>query len=190
MENRMTRNVMALKKSQRARDRVSEEIALEHIQEFFVEKKVQEVEKEGERMTVSLEAINPKRNLMKDFRSLFTRTKIFRGEYKSKLVKLASTIMEMSVTPDLALILQVIVMRGPFLDEKKTGFQVALVEVKRGNAEMSSYQKKDVEIAKNRHIPYYLLRIDDSNFMDGKFLLKLEPLTPSLLLTVSKVVNT
>jgi hypothetical protein len=180
---------MALKKSQRARDRVSEEIALEHIHEFFVEKKVQEIEKEGERMTVSLKAINPKRNLMEDFRSLFIRTKIFSGEYKSKLVKLASTIMEMSVTPDLALIMQVIVMRGPFLDEEKTKFQVALVEVKRGNAKMSSDQKEDVEIAKNHDIPYYLLRIDDSNFMDGRFSLRLEPLTPSLLLTVPKVVN-
>ena len=191
MEDRMPRKIEALKKSERARDRVSEEIAKEHIHEFFVRKVTQEIKKDGERTIVSLEAINPKRNLMEDFRSLFVRTKIWRaGEYKSKLVKLASTILEMSVTPDLALILQVIVLENGFLNGKKTRFEVALVEVKRGKAKLSSDQKEDVKTAEARSIPYYLLKVDDSDFIHGNFVLKLELLTPNLQLTIPELATT
>jgi len=192
MGDGMVRRISAPKKSQRARDRVSEEIALEHIYKFFVRKNGTEtIEKDGETTMVSFEALNPKGNLMKDYRSLLTRTKIGgMGEYRSRLVELVSAMVEMSSTPDLALILQVIVMKNGHLDEKKTGYAVAIVEVKRGHAEMSSDQREDVEISKKHGIPYYLLKVDDSDFMKGNFMLKLELLTSSLELLVPELATT
>jgi hypothetical protein len=192
MEDRMTQRISVPKKSQRARDRVSEEIALEHIYKFFVRKNNTEtIKKDGETTMVSFEAMNPKGNLMKDLRSLFMRTKVGgQGIYRSKLVELVSAMTEMSSTPDLALILQVIVWKNGILDKKKTRYAVAIVEVKRGNAKLSSDQSKDVEISKKRGIPYYLLRVDDSDFMKGNFVLKLELRTPSLDLLVPELATT
>lgn len=189
MEDRMIQRISVPKKSQRARDRVSEEIALEHIYKFLVRKKDTEtIKKDGETTMVSFEAMNPKGNLMKDFRSLFTRTKIGGwAKYRSRLVELASAMVEMSSTPDLALILQVIVLKNRFLDEKRTRYEVALVEVKRGQAKLSSDQRKDVAISEKHGIPYYLLRVDDSDFMNGNFVLKLEQLTPNLELSVPEL---
>jgi hypothetical protein len=64
--------------------------------------------------------------------------------------------------------------------------EVALIEVKRGKSDLNSYQKKDVEIAKEIGVPYYLLRVDDSDFIHGKFTLTLEPLTPKKLTLYDK----
>jgi hypothetical protein len=192
MEDRMTQEISVRMKSQRARDRVSEEIGLEHIYKFFVRKDgTEEIKKDGETTMVSFEALNPKANLMEDLRSLFTRTKIGgMGEYRSRIVELVSAIVEMSSTPDLALILQVIVQTNGIQDEKRTRCAVAIVEVKRGCAELSSDQRNDVEISKKHGIPYYLLRVDDSDFMKGTFMLKLELRTPSLELTIPELTTT
>jgi hypothetical protein len=189
METEMTLEVNALGKVNSARDKIAEEIAREHIHRFFVKDNVQELVRGNERIIVSLEVINPKANLMKDFRSLFVRTKVkgWISEYRDKLVKLASSILELSSTPDLALILQVIVMRGAFLAHEKCRFEIALVEVKRGKGKLSSYQKKDVEVAKTRGIPYYLLRVDDSDCLNGRLKLKLKPLTPNLQFSVPQL---
>jgi hypothetical protein len=188
MEDEMILEINAPRKTRRARDEIAEEVAREYIHKFFVQDKVQDLMKGDQRIIVSFEVINPKKNLMKDFRSLFVRTKIkgWINEYRAKLVSLASTIFEMCVTPDLALLLQVIVMKGAFLATEKCRFAIALVEVKRGNAKLSQDQKKDVEKARTCGIPYYLLRVDDSDFLNGKFKLKLKPLTAPLLLSVPK----
>jgi len=192
MEDRMTRTIHSRMKSQSARNRVSEEIALEHIYKFFVRKNgTEEIKKDRETTTVSFETMNPKGNLMKDYRSLLTRTKVGgMNEYRARLVELVSAMAEMSSTPDLALILQVMVQKNGHWDEKRTRYAVAVVEVKRGHAEMSSDQKKDVEISKKHGIPYYLLKVDDSDFMKGKFVLKLELRTPSLELLVPELATT
>lgn len=186
---RMVQRIGVPKIPQRARDRVSEEIAQEHIYGFFVRKNGMEtIKKDGETTIVSFRAMNPKRNLMKDFRSLFVSTKTgYTRKYRAILMDLASAMVEMSVTPDLALILQVIVQKNGFLDEDRTRYAAAIVEVKRGSAKLSSDQKKDWEIAKKHGIPYYLLKVDDSDFMKGDFILELELCTPNLELTVPEL---
>lgn len=124
MEDEMVRRISVPMKSQRARDRVSEEIAKEEVCKFFAPNGTSDIVRENKRTIISLEAINPKGNLMADFRALFIRTKVWRsGDYRSKLVQLASSIIEMTVTPDLALILQVIVMRNNILDDSKPDLQ-------------------------------------------------------------------
>jgi len=193
MKSMDDRNILRLSvpmKSQAARNRVSEEIAKEHIYKFFVRKDGTEIIKKDNTTTmVSFEALNPKGNLMEDFRSLFIRTKIggWIGNYRSKLVKLASAMVEMSVTPDLALILQVIVQKNGHLDVVGTRFAAAVVEVKRGNAKLTSEQRKDWDVAKKHGIPYYLLKVDDSDFMKGNFILELNLCTPNIELTVPEL---
>jgi hypothetical protein len=188
MENEMILEVSALRKVERARDKIAEEVAKEHVRRFFIRDVAKELIRDDEKTRVSIDVINPKTNLMKDFRALFVRTKVkgWIDEYRAKLVKLTSTILELSSTPDLALILQVIVTKGAILVDEKCRFEIALVEVKRGKARLSRYQEEDVKVARTRGIPYYLLRVDDSDLLNGKLKLKLRPLTPELQLHVPK----
>ena len=91
----------------------------------------------------------------------------------------------MSVTPDLALVAvsHVFDYQGKtkviLPDECKC--DIALVEIKRGKAGLTSYQKRDVEKAEKAGVPYYLVKVDDSEFLGGRFSLELELLTSNSL---------
>jgi hypothetical protein len=193
LHHEVTREILALKKFERARDRLAEEIARENITGFFgLPSGYQDIVRGDDRFIISLRVINPKAESMKDIRSLFYETKVsgHPQAFRSEVVKLASTILEMSVTPDLALILQVFVRTKYVFNEEKTRSQTAVVEVKRGKAQLSSDQRKDVELSRTRNIPYYLLNVDDSDCIHGKYILKLVPQVPSLLLSIHELATT
>lgn len=88
---------------------------------------------QGAKIAVSLEVINPTKDLM----SLFKRTKVkgWMEKYRESLLKLVNTLSKMNATPDIAIILQILVWKERFfLNEEHSMCEVALVEVKRGKA--------------------------------------------------------
>lgn len=186
MRDKMTLKVSHPMKIRSIRNQTAEDIAKKHIREFFFRGKNYPIIEGDKKIEICFEVIDPMKNLMKDLRKLFRRTKVkgWIGEYRKALVKLVTAITEMSVTPDLALILQVLVWKGISLDFEKYRCDIALVEIKRGKAGLRDYQKKDVQKAREKGIPYYLLRVDDLDFLRGNFTLTLEQLTPELQLSV------
>jgi hypothetical protein len=184
LKNEVALEVNHPKMIQQIRNKIAEDIARKHIRKYFVKELNSTLGKDSRKIEVSLEVINP----IKDVMSLFRRTKVkgWMKKYRENLLTLVKVLSEMHVTPDLALISQILVWKGNFLDEEQTICEVALVEIKRGKAGLNYFQKKDVEKAKEAGIPYYLLRVDDSDFLHGKFKLTLEPLTPNLLTCTPK----
>ena len=179
MKNEVALEVNHPKMIQQIRNKIAEDIARKHIRKYFVKELNSTLGKDSRKIEVSLEVINP----IKDVMSLFRRTKVkgWMKKYRENLLTLVKVLSEMHVTPDLALISQILVWKGNFLDEEQTICEVALVEIKRGKAGLNYFQKKDVEKAKEAGIPYYLLRVDDSDFIHGKFILTIKPLTPKRL---------
>ncbi|MGB9756168.1 MAG: hypothetical protein ACPLVJ_00080 [Candidatus Bathyarchaeales archaeon] len=184
MENETVLEVNHQNMIRQIRNNIAEDIARKHIHDFFVHESNSTLN-QGVKIMVSLEVINPTKEIM----SLFKRTKVkgWMEKYRKGLLTLVATLSKMNVTPDLAIILQILVWKESFLDVEHSMCEVALVEVKRGTAELNSYQKKDVEMAENEGIPYYLLRVDDSDFLRGKFRLTLKPLTSKSLVLPIKI---
>jgi len=184
MSDKVTIQVSDPMKIQRLRDRIAEDIARKYIHKFFMQNSNYSITKDDRQIEVSLEVINPIEDLM----ALFRRTKVkgWWEKYREGLLKVVKAVADMSVTPDLALILQTFVWKGTFPDWEECRCDVALVEVKRGQARLGYYQNKDVKKARKEGMPYYLLRVDDSDFLHGKFALTLEQLTPEAVLSVPK----
>ncbi|MEM3629561.1 MAG: hypothetical protein QXU46_06255 [Candidatus Bathyarchaeia archaeon] len=184
MENEAVLEVNHKNMIRQIRNKIAEDIARKHIREFFVQE-LNSMLTQGAKIDVSLEVINPTKDLM----SLFKRTKVkgWIKKYRESLLKLVNALSKMNVTPDIAIILQILVWKESFLDVEHSTCEVALVEVKRGKAGLNSYQKKDVEMAENDGIPYYLLRVDDSNFLYGKFSLTFKLLTSKSLTLPIKI---
>jgi hypothetical protein len=160
----------------RVRDKIAEKVARKHIRKFFVSKELGDTIIVGDKkVEIYFEVINPIEELMSLFRR--TKEKIYLKKYRECLLTLFEVLSQMYVTPDLAIIAQLLVWEGkpPHLEEYMC--EVALVEVKRGKAGLSSYQREDVKITEKNNVPYYLVRVDDSDFIRGKFTLTLEPLT-------------
>ena len=189
MKEKVSLDICHPRKIQTVRNKIAEDVVKEHIHKFFVgEKPSYTIAKDDRKMMVSLEVISLMRDSMKGLRSIFWRTKIkgWAEKYREGLLRLLNAITEMSVTPDLTLILQVLVWKGGFFDLKNSIFDIALVEIKRGKARLRDDQKKDVDKAEEKGIPYYLVRVDDSDFLHGKFTLELKPLTSKLLSSAPK----
>lgn len=184
MKRKIVLKVQHLKKIQRLRDKVAEDVVREHAHEFFVSGKPNYTLKKGNReIEVSLRVIAPINDLM----SLFRETKIkgYPKQYRKGILEVIRVISEMSVTPDVALMVASYVfkyrgkLRVLLPDECKS--DIALVEIKRGKAGLTFYQKKDVEKAEKAGIPYYMVKVDDSEFVRGRFSLELELLTSNSL---------
>lgn len=179
MEEKMTLEVSNPMKVKRARDKIAEEIAEKNLHKFFVREKSRVIMKGRKRTDIRFEVINPMKNLMKDLRRLLRLTKVKMIEpYTERITELVKVIASMSVTPDLAFIFDYIRWGIGGLVVKSRRCEIGLVEVKRGKSKLSSDQKEDIKRAKENQIAYYLLRIDDSDFINGKFELTFEPRTP------------
>jgi hypothetical protein len=165
---------------EKVRNKIAEKVARRHVHKFFVPEKLGDTITVGDKkVKISFEVINP----IEEFMSLYRRTKEkgWWEKYREGLLTLFKVLLQMSVTPDLAIIAQLSVWEGNLPLWEEWMCEVALVEVKRGKGGLSGYQREDVEIAKEIGVPYYLLRVDDSDFIRGKFTLILEPLTPKRL---------
>ena len=176
--------VRHLRKIQRVRDRVAEDIVKEHIHEFLISGKPSyTIKRDNREIEVYFRVIKPIEDLMKLFRE--TKIKGYSNQIRRGILRAIGTISEMSVTPDLALVVESYMFkyygktRVHLPDECRC--DIALVEEKRGKAGLTSYQKEDIEKAEKSGIPYYLVKVDDSEFLRGKFSLKLELLTSDTL---------
>ena len=164
----------------RVRDKIAEKVAGRHVHKFFVSQELGDtIMINDKKVMISFEVINPIEELMSLFRR--TKEKGWWEKYREGLLTLFKVLSQMNVTPDLAIIAQLLVWEGNLPLWEEWMCEVALVEVKRGKAGLNSYQRGDVEIAKEIGVPYYLLRVDDSDFVHGKFTLTLKPLTPQKL---------
>lgn len=185
MQKNMSIEICHLKSVERVRDKIAEKVARKHIRKFFVPEELGDTITVGDKkVMISFGVINPIEDLMSLFRE--TKVKGWWENYREGLLTLFKALSQMSVTPDLAIIAQILVWKGNLPLTEEWVCEVALVEVKRGKAGLRGYQREDVEIAKKIGIPYYLLRVDDSDFIHGKFILTIEPLTPQRLTLYDK----
>jgi hypothetical protein len=180
MESITTIEVNEVLRARRLRDGFSEDIVRDHIREFFVQQGQPDTTRIGDKELLrALWVFRPIEDIMKVFRD--TKVKGYVEKYREGLLKVINVASRMSVTPDLALLRATYVFRyygqGKALIPEECSCDIALVEVKRGKAKLDSYQKEDVKIAEAEGIPYYLIRVDDSGFLDGRFLLDRQKLT-------------
>jgi hypothetical protein len=180
MESITTIEVNEVQRTRSLRDRFSEDIVRDHVREFFVQQGQPDTTQIGDKELLrALWVFRPIEDIMKVFRD--TKVKGYVEKYREGLLKLINVASKMSVTPDLALLRATHVFRhygqGKILIPEECSCDIALVEVKRGRAKLDSNQKKDVKIAEKEGVPYYLIRVDDSGFLNGRFLLERQKLT-------------
>lgn len=153
MELITTIEVNEVFRTRRLRDGFSENIARDHVREFFVQQGQTDTTKIGDKELLrTLWVFRPIEGIMKIFRD--TKVKGYVEKYREGLLKLINVVSKMSVTPDLALFRATYVYRyygqGKALIPEECSCDIALVEVKRGKAKLDYDQKEDVKMLKKK----------------------------------------